>query len=548
MIQLRLLGGADLRASGAREMSSLLTQPKRIAMLAYLALGSKTRWHSRDTLLAMFWPELDGERARTALRKSVHGLRAVLGKDTIVNQGDGRIGLERDLVWCDATAFEETLAASDPAEALGLYRGDLLAGFHITGSPDFERWIDSERDRLRNLACAAALGLSEQESRRGELRRALFWARRAESIVPEREETVRVVLWLLDQAGDRTGAIQRFEEFEGWLEQEYGSTPSPATRDLIETIRKRPASRTTSPDASPQPRPATDTAALIPAAPEPSEPVPDMFRELVENAHDVIFEVDEKGYLKYVNPAASRLGAFTQSELIGTLYLDLIREDYRARALEHFMRQLHERHQHSYFEFPVITKDGREVWLGQSTSAVIANDEIVGFRAIARDITARKRVEEAQWSLALLDRPTGLFNRRAFQVLAEERGRLARRIDRSFLLLFIEIKNATEIGEKHGREALDAVVNATAAVLRQTCRESDIAARVGETSFAILATEGVEPGASVMQFRLHEQMEIQRSARQIQAPIELGIRTARFEPDGTADALDLLDQEIVKYG
>ena len=63
MIELRLLGPLQLTADG-RELHSLLSQPKRLALLGYLALSAPSAYCRRDSILALFWPELDQHRAR----------------------------------------------------------------------------------------------------------------------------------------------------------------------------------------------------------------------------------------------------------------------------------------------------------------------------------------------------------------------------------------------------------------------------------------------------------------------------------------------------
>jgi PAS domain S-box-containing protein len=48
----------------------------------------------------------------------------------------------------------------------------------------------------------------------------------------------------------------------------------------------------------------------------------------------------------------------------------------------------------TYFEFPAVTSDGNEVWLGQSVQIITEGDQITGFQAVARDITERRKVQE----------------------------------------------------------------------------------------------------------------------------------------------------------
>src|SRR5919199_686078 len=107
MIRLTALGALDLRGPDGQELRSVLAQPKRLALLAYLALAAPRGFHRRDTLLALFWPEQDEEHARNALNQAAHFLRRALGADVLINRNDGEVGLDRQRFWCDATAFDD---------------------------------------------------------------------------------------------------------------------------------------------------------------------------------------------------------------------------------------------------------------------------------------------------------------------------------------------------------------------------------------------------------------------------------------------------------
>src|SRR3982750_970783 len=124
VIRLRTLGQLDLEGPGGHEVRNALAQPKRAALLAYLALATPRGHHRRDALLALFWPEHDTERARNALNQAVHFLRRSLGAHAVVNHnGDDALGLDWAAFWCGAVAFEEALDAGRAVEALELYRG-----------------------------------------------------------------------------------------------------------------------------------------------------------------------------------------------------------------------------------------------------------------------------------------------------------------------------------------------------------------------------------------------------------------------------------------
>jgi DNA-binding SARP family transcriptional activator len=157
MIELRVLGTLDLRdREHGAVVGSVLAQPKRIALLCYLALAGSRGAHSRKRLLALFWPDSDDERARNSLNQSVFQLRRSLGEATLAGTAED-VALRDGAIWCDAVEFDAALAARDTDRALELYGGELLPGFHVDGCPEFEHWLDGERERLRRRAVAAAL-------------------------------------------------------------------------------------------------------------------------------------------------------------------------------------------------------------------------------------------------------------------------------------------------------------------------------------------------------------------------------------------------------
>lgn len=235
MIQLRTLGSLDLRR-GEKRLDRVLAQPKRTALLVYLAVAKPHGFHTRDALIALLWPESDRRRGRRSLRKTLHFLRRHLGAEAIQSRGDD-LGLAWDRVWCDANAFDEAQAAARARDALELYQGELLPGFHVSGAPDFERWLDRERPRLRRSAVRFAWTLAEEEEAAGNGIEAARLARRATALAPLEEAGHRRLMELLDRLGDRAGALRHFEVMSTRLREELELEPSRETLELARRIR-----------------------------------------------------------------------------------------------------------------------------------------------------------------------------------------------------------------------------------------------------------------------------------------------------------------------
>src|SRR4051812_22744188 len=145
MLRLRTLGTVDLLGADGKELRTVLAQPKRLGVFVYLALTAREGWQRRDRVMSLFWPELDVEHARNALNQALFFLRRHLGAETILARSSEDIAIARDTLWCDATAFDEAASRGHFAEAVDLYRGELLASFHVPdGASELERWIDNE--------------------------------------------------------------------------------------------------------------------------------------------------------------------------------------------------------------------------------------------------------------------------------------------------------------------------------------------------------------------------------------------------------------------
>ena len=174
MIELVTLGVVDVKDGDGRALEPLHAQPKRLALLIYLVLSTARLPHRRDSLAALFWPELDRAHARAALRQAVRFLRSQLGERVVRGGTQEEVWVSAAALWCDVRAFEEACETGRPEEALALYRGDFLDGFDVaTVSPEFGPWVDAERARLRQRAAQAACVLAAQSRAQGELQRAV---------------------------------------------------------------------------------------------------------------------------------------------------------------------------------------------------------------------------------------------------------------------------------------------------------------------------------------------------------------------------------------
>jgi DNA-binding SARP family transcriptional activator len=236
VVRLHTLGSLDLIDDSGRTVHSVLQQPRRVALLVYLALARPDRWYRRDSLVALFWPDADAEHARGSLSQALYHLRRMLGGDVIVSRGSEVIGLAESL-WCDAAELARVWLECKAEEAIALYRGRFLDGFFISGAPDFDRWVDGERERLHGIAVDAFGVATDAAALAGAGARAIDLARRAVTAAPTNEVALRRLVSVLARSGDRAAAVRAYEGFAARLLDEFDLVPSAATRRLVEAVR-----------------------------------------------------------------------------------------------------------------------------------------------------------------------------------------------------------------------------------------------------------------------------------------------------------------------
>ncbi|HEX6163486.1 MAG TPA: PAS domain S-box protein [Vicinamibacterales bacterium] len=137
------------------------------------------------------------------------------------------------------------------------------------------------------------------------------------------------------------------------------------------------------------------------------------YRDLVDNASDMIYRTDPFGRFTFVNPVATRILGFDEGELLSMKYFELMRPDWVPRAMGFYEKAAKTR-ESTYLEFPVRKKDGQEIWVGQHVRPILTGGRIEGFQGMARDITDRVNAQselraERDFVSAILDTAPSLI-------------------------------------------------------------------------------------------------------------------------------------------
>jgi PAS domain S-box-containing protein len=118
------------------------------------------------------------------------------------------------------------------------------------------------------------------------------------------------------------------------------------------------------------------------------------YKNIVENASDIIYRTDPEGRFTFCNPTSSRILKYANEEFLGQSFLDFVHPSHRKDIGQFYHEQYEKKIASTYHEFLAVAKDGSEHWIGQNVQMLKEGDNIVGYQAVARDITDRKRVEQ----------------------------------------------------------------------------------------------------------------------------------------------------------
>jgi DNA-binding SARP family transcriptional activator len=223
MLKLYFLGEPHFQRD--RELIRL-TSAKAVALLAYLAVTAKPQ--ARDHLLSLLWAESASEAARKNLRNTLWALRKAFGENIIAAEND-RIGLSED-AWIDVREFEHG--------GLDCYTGQFLDGLSLAEAPDFELWMDSERERLIVQYTRLIMAQIAAARQAGDPRSMLDLAQRGIAAEPANEQLFRVLMEAHARLGDRAAAQHDYNSLDEALQRELGIRPLPETDALLAAILK----------------------------------------------------------------------------------------------------------------------------------------------------------------------------------------------------------------------------------------------------------------------------------------------------------------------
>jgi serine/threonine-protein kinase len=233
-LRLRLLGTPAVESGGAA-LGAAASQRRCLALLALLASAGHSGL-SRERLLAYLWPEADADRAGHRLTQLLYLLRRDLHADALV-LGSSELRLNPAAIASDLEEFRSAIERWDFEAASAAYGGPFLDGFFVDEAPEFERWVEEQREDYRRRLLGVLEALATSARKRGDLAASAEWWRRLAAADPFNSRVTVAYMEAAAAAGDRASALQFAQAHEQLIRAELDVASDPSIAEAVTRIR-----------------------------------------------------------------------------------------------------------------------------------------------------------------------------------------------------------------------------------------------------------------------------------------------------------------------
>ena len=268
------------------------------------------------------------------------------------------------------------------------------------------------------------------------------------------------------------------------------------------------------------------------------------YRQLLVLLPDGVI-VHARGAILFANPAATVLLELpSEDDLVGRPLTDFVHPESRSAFVENGDGPTSPSSDRTpRVRARMLGATGNIVDVEVASSPCVYHDR-PAMVLLARDITAQLRYERDLHALALVDDLTGLQNRRAFSLFAEQELARARRHGRTPVVVFADLDGLKQINDQHGHAAGDSAIRQVATALRSIFRETDIVARWSGDEFVALMVDGSKEASQLIASRLDAAIATQ-SPKGLPYVVTASVGASQLDPAlPLRDAMERADAEL----
>lgn len=255
--KLDLLGSVRLTVEGQAVQSGLWA--KSLGLLAFLAEENRSP-HRREFLAELLWPNKSQKIAYTSLRQALNQIHKLVPcVDQVLDITTHSIKFRSQcMMELDTVLFTDLIGQTKQhlhadrsncafcvkrlKHAMDLYRGAFMQGYYVTGSVDFDEWLEDKRQNYQQMALSALNDLTEHHLSIGEFDLASQTARHQIAMEPYFEPAHRQLMRALFADGHRTAALDHFTKLRQMIKDDFQLQVAPETaslyRQLVEADQK----------------------------------------------------------------------------------------------------------------------------------------------------------------------------------------------------------------------------------------------------------------------------------------------------------------------
>jgi diguanylate cyclase (GGDEF)-like protein/PAS domain S-box-containing protein len=268
----------------------------------------------------------------------------------------------------------------------------------------------------------------------------------------------------------------------------------------------------------------------------------DFFAAVLESAGAFILVLDNAGCIVHVNRAVELATGYSSDDLRGRAFVSVLPIRAAATALSNGLRHLDAGAGACPFESHWATSTGERLLVAGSLTPLRHPDGALSNVIVtASDITERRAVEDELRAMTLRDDLTGLYNRRGFALLAEQRLKDCRRSESALAIVYADVDGLKSINDSFGHSAGDIALVLCAKALTTMFRECDIVARIGGDEFVVLA-EADTRDLDAVSGRLDQALDDRTAESGLQFAVSLTVGHAHSEPPHPLSLDELLEQ------
>ena len=280
------------------------------------------------------------------------------------------------------------------------------------------------------------------------------------------------------------------------------------------------------------------------------------FRNMTDNASDVIWHLDSNFRFDYISPADERLTGYRIDEVLGTT----IWSHLKPEGIEHVKQKNAERLAEEQtgiktgtirYELELACKGGSWVWAEINVEPHHdIHGDLVGLHGVTRDITERKLLEQKLQIQATTDGLTGIFNRGYFWTRANEEVQRIQRYGGCCSLLMVDVDHFKQVNDNYGHAVGDSVLQWITRLCSEAIRDTDLFGRFGGEEFAILLLELDTVEAVIVAERLRQSIYdnpfVNEDGRRIPLRVSVGVAQYRAVTESLSELMVRADNALYR--